>query len=380
MNVFKYYLADSRDCRQRPLQSLVIDWLRFPLALAVVFIHAFVQDDMDITRLHESPLTLESIYDFTRILLTRQGMAFAVPAFFMISGFLFFYKTHDFTFDTYLSKLRRRIRTLLVPYLLWNALWLLFAEGKLLLGVLVNGNPLVSMWEQNGQYALWNNNVWHVALRTPLLLPLWFLRDLMVVALCSPLIHWAVRKGGAWAVALLGICFVTGACPQVDGLSITPFFWFTAGAYFSILGKDMVESLYHWRKPACVASVALLLALGWTHGGDNAYDLRPLYIIASIVSVVSLGAYLVRTGKAKVYPRLAKASFFVYLFHPFVIFAMPSSLQQAYAVLRGHTLLSLLLYLVMPFVTMAVCLYAYYLLDRHLPSLLSLLTGSRKER
>ena len=43
----------------------------------------------------------------------------AVPTFFLISGYYFFLNTR-FTLATYKDKLRKKIRTILLPYLLWN--------------------------------------------------------------------------------------------------------------------------------------------------------------------------------------------------------------------------------------------------------------------
>ena len=46
----------------------------------------------------------------------------AVPVFFIISGYFFFYQTKAFGKEAYSKKLRKRIKTLLIPYLLWNLL------------------------------------------------------------------------------------------------------------------------------------------------------------------------------------------------------------------------------------------------------------------
>lgn len=44
----------------------------------------------------------------------------AVPLFFLISGFLFFYRLRGFNHAVYLSKLRKRFWSLFVPYLFWS--------------------------------------------------------------------------------------------------------------------------------------------------------------------------------------------------------------------------------------------------------------------
>ena len=44
----------------------------------------------------------------------------AVPVFFIISGYLFFQNITEFKKEAYSSKVKSRIRTLFIPYLLWN--------------------------------------------------------------------------------------------------------------------------------------------------------------------------------------------------------------------------------------------------------------------
>jgi fucose 4-O-acetylase-like acetyltransferase len=47
-------------------------------------------------------------------------MGVSIPCFFMISGYLFF---RFFTFDQLTEKWKRRVQTLLIPYLCWNLLY-----------------------------------------------------------------------------------------------------------------------------------------------------------------------------------------------------------------------------------------------------------------
>ena len=40
----------------------------------------------------------------------------------MVSGYLFFLKNDSFTLDDYKGKISKRIKSLLVPYLIWNVI------------------------------------------------------------------------------------------------------------------------------------------------------------------------------------------------------------------------------------------------------------------
>ena len=147
------------------LQSQVIDWLRLPMALAVVFIHSFGSPaHVDMARLHADPLCGASLYDFVRIAGSNVISHCAVPTFFLISGFLFFYKVREWNLSVYGNKLRKRFWSLLVPYVLWILLCVLHAELFKLGGVLLHDKPLSGMWayvaDNGGLNMLWDSTLW----------------------------------------------------------------------------------------------------------------------------------------------------------------------------------------------------------------------------
>ena len=95
------------------LQSQVIDWLRFPLAVAVVFIHSFGNPPVeDISLLQIDPLTGENLFHWVRICLSHVATHIAVPTFFVISGYLFFRKVDNWNMQVYRKKMKSRFHTL----------------------------------------------------------------------------------------------------------------------------------------------------------------------------------------------------------------------------------------------------------------------------
>ena len=99
------------------LLSRTISYLRFPLIVGVVLIHSnmlVVNIQGNMVRYDQWPVT-----KFVMTLFSSVFADISVPLFFFISGFLFFYNT-EFSKETYINKIKKRIRTLLVPYLIWN--------------------------------------------------------------------------------------------------------------------------------------------------------------------------------------------------------------------------------------------------------------------
>ncbi len=396
MVFYSSFLADKcAYSHGRDLQSMVIDWLRFPLAVSVVFIHAFGNPELDLAAVHALPFSSESLFNFLRIALSHVATHFAVPVFFMFSGFLFFYRLDDFTFSVYRQKLRRRAATLLVPYVIWLLLYLLHNEAHKMGAVLIKGRPVSTLWDwlSPGIHLFWNSSVWGfnyhnwlgwpVPLTGPALIPLWFLRDLMVVVFLTPLVYWLIRRFRLVPVLLLAFCYISGIWFRTPGFSVGAFFWFSVGAYFSIWHMDMVATLYRFRFLAYGAAFCTLLPLIWLNGrmGDGQKPcvlggvLYPVYVASAVFCAVCVARDLVVKGRVRVYPRLARASFFVFLSHPFALGYVAGIMGKLFP--DGNAFLLSLRYVLTPLVTVAVCLLVYQLLERFLPRLLAVLTGSR---
>lgn len=86
------------------LQSKVIKFLRFPLIVGVVLIHTQLTTINGVegdTQLPQSFHGVFPIYETVSYLVAHLLARIAVPLFFVFSGFLFFYKTQEFTAKIY---------------------------------------------------------------------------------------------------------------------------------------------------------------------------------------------------------------------------------------------------------------------------------------
>ena len=90
--------------------------LRFPLMIGVVMIHCSISD------------TGNLVMDYVSKLFSEILPVFCVPIFFFISGYFFFANVSEFSIQVYREKVRRRIRTLFVPYVCAN-LFMIFCYG-----------------------------------------------------------------------------------------------------------------------------------------------------------------------------------------------------------------------------------------------------------
>lgn len=131
--------------------SRLIHTLRFPLVCLVVVIHSFsFIKGWEISELDLSNLSGADLYSLFCISLSMTLAHIAVPVFLLISGYLFFNGLQTWNWQTYRSKLNKRVTTLLVPYLAWNSIYILQAVGTRLGGVILKGKPIsriVEWWD-----------------------------------------------------------------------------------------------------------------------------------------------------------------------------------------------------------------------------------------
>lgn len=208
----------------------VFSWLRFPMIVFVVVTHANLSD----VNIQGSPICnsfpkwyFDFMYFFSEAV-TR----LAVPVFFIISGYLFFYKIDFFGKNEYVYKLRRRIQSLLIPYLLWNLIGYIF----IILKVQFLPSIFPSLTKESHGLDFLLNSLWSIGDgKCPLLYQFWYIRDLMVVVLLSPLIYVFIKKLKLLALIMLFILwFLPIDLPT--GLGATSVLFFSIGAYFNIVG------------------------------------------------------------------------------------------------------------------------------------------------
>jgi surface polysaccharide O-acyltransferase-like enzyme len=232
------------------LQSKTIDFLRFPLALMVVFIHNPLLEGINMQSINYSSFTGFDFYTIVGTFLSLTLTHIAVPCFFMFSGFLFFCKITDFTPSLYTNKLKKRALTLLIPYILWCLVPIGMSFAKAVLH-----DNLIGFWtkltDKGFLSIFWNYTSWHSAVNNftnygPALLPLWFLRDLIISVILSPLVYYLVKHTKVWGIVALGLLYYFKVPSDFISYNInqliTALFFFSIGSYFSIHGQNLVLS------------------------------------------------------------------------------------------------------------------------------------------
>jgi len=374
------------------LQSLTIERLRFPLAVLVVFVHCFSGPAYDLTTLHADPLSAESLYSFLRILCSKVVSQAAVPTFFLISGFLFFRHLETWNTQIYLGKLRKRVRTLLVPYVLWCVIAIVYNLIVSQMAVMIKGKAasatLTLLNEKGWLSAFWcsceNANPANLFGQTfpsinPLHIPMWYVRNLMVVMVCAPLVYWLMKKLKWGGILLLGAAYLLRVETGIPGVGTVSFFYFSLGCYFAVHGLNFVRAFRRIEWLSYAASLLLLPLAVWYSGVETpegyCYFSCP-YVLVSVIALVCLASRCVERRPQMRFPQLPHTTFFVYAAHTCGFTLVAETLLQA--IFPQDALWSLTLsYLLTPLLCVTLCVVAYFFLLKYLPRLLAILTGGR---
>ncbi len=150
----------------------------------------------------------------------------AVPMFYVISGWLFFRSLPEGLSSVW-AKMKKRAKTLLVPYLVGCAACTSFYMTVAVI-------PGTSKYMNFQILQLFNVSIGEIIYSIfylPIAYPLWFLRDLILLVATAPLWYFALRylKWGFVAAALALTFFDT---PHVPALAL---FWFTLGGQLTTL-------------------------------------------------------------------------------------------------------------------------------------------------
>ncbi len=371
---------DKKDCLT--LQSQTFDWLRFPLIVCVVFIHNPCRPALNFEEIVSGSFSMMSCYNLIRVVLTYVLTHIAVPAFYVISGYLFFYNTRIWNFDIYKTKIKKRFHTLIIPYILWNVI-----AYALLFGVVLVKNICTGDW--NGDFSLsldifWNYYSWksgydwlgnEIVHTAPINLPLWFLRDLIVLSILSPLLYWLVTRFKYYFIAILFFLYISGFSFQISGFDVTALFFFCLGAYFSINGLCILQFTKRIPYIPWIAAILLMLTVlyGWKSSMTGSL-IYPFYIITGVISAFGLSSCLLRSGKVTVNHFLTSSVFFIYAIHTVNGMNM-CNLDSIY--LGNNPLILLPVYLITPIIKIAVGLGIFWLMKRYTPKILGFLIGER---
>ena len=272
----------------------------------------------------------------------------------------------DWNWRAYAEKLKKRVRTLFVPYILWNAIaaaliyfyrtWRTIKEG---------GEPLSFIDHVTAWGGWWDGSVAFDG-------PLWFIRHLMFLCLLAPVLWWLVKHLGIYWLGACAIALMFSS--RFEGILT-----FSAGVFFQVHGKDLLGQLRKYRVPAYILSLLLLGGIVLVYDNAALYLVfRGLFIICGIVAVFNLVSYGLEGGMLKVRPLLGQSSFFIFVAHNIIILHEVAHWAVLHLIPGQRTeLFNCIDLFLRPTIAVLICVTLYWVMSKLTPRTLALLTGGR---
>lgn len=364
--------------KKSTLDLETIDFLRFPLAIAVVFIHWNPISVIDLSYTFTTKSSFP-IYDLIHYIISEEIARIAVPLFFFMSGYLFFFDVQGlFTISQYIKKIKKRVRTLLIPYIFWNtSVIILLVSVQLFIPSTLSGanKPITDR-----NFLEFLNMFWGCTNGMPICYQFWFVRDLIVTVLLSPIIYFFIKRLKFHFVAVMGIIWLLGFDFNITGLSSVSIFFFSFGAWFSINSRIFTNDFSSLRYTAII-----YLGLLAFNTLLYQYDELPCYynitlkvnILIEIISVVSGVSYGLTRNFIRINKFLPLASFFIYAYHTTLILLLTTSYIRFFKAIILRENILVIGYLIIPFIIAIIGVGLYVLLDKYFPSFTVLITGRR---
>lgn len=289
--------------------SMRITSLRFLLAIFVVFIHNNLNADVAINYYHLD-FNEPTIITIIKQLICEVLGNGAVPLFFLFAGYLQFAKRNSYT-----NVLKKKFKSLLIPYISWTMI-------NVFLYFIAQSIPKLAFFFQNEINIVrnwtvkeWVNLFWIHNDKTPLVSQFWFVRNLMVLVVISPLLTFLCKKNPFCFMFISFICLLNGL-PLSFGITL---FFYMIGYFFAEYNVDFfsLADKVSWVGVIVIFLIEMLVLI-MCNKNFVCFD---IFKIVSCLFFLKLSANIIQNEKLfKITKYLAGYSFFLYAVHaPLII-------------------------------------------------------------
>lgn len=335
------------------LHSLPI--LNFLLSLLIVFHHGFTRNVGFIDSYN--PLDYGVITAIERYFYNFSECA--VPIFFFLSAFLF-YRTFDGSKEKYISKMKRRFWSLVVPYIIFNTIG--YFKAMVFSGRY--GGALDYL------LSIWNADT----------MPLWFIRELIFFSILAPVIYRIKRH--LWLSVVVSVALIILSTLGLVGYR-SFMYWMPVYLMGSSLTENRISRVCDIFERASSRYLMLLLFViyclaAWflpngSEKGNAIYSFEftlfrfvsPLAFSYVIICIMNLN---IKVKKWMQY------SFFVYCMHAPIITLVTLVYSKMIPAFYGSELFQ---FFVVIFLTYVLCVILAMFLERYLSPVWKILNGKR---
>lgn len=339
--------------------SQKISVLSFLSILMVVYIHSYYVEAEE--------------YQWSRWLqLIVSGLtSIAVPLFYTISGFFFFIGVERI--EDCLPRIKKRVNSILIPYLIWN---IVFVGWYYCLSLIPSTMPYVN--SQILHYIDWKNplDTLNFLFLKPVGFQLWFLRDLILFIAVSPLVYITISRLKWWSLVLTYI--MTG---WITRFWIDYFiFGGVIGLYYNLESTRIINrKIVYW---SIVIFITFVIANVIFDSNMNFPKsimnyISHISVAFGVIAIWGLYDLVIDTIPQKIIPSIVKLSgysFFIYLFHEPVF----NIIKKVMLIVFGKTESSLIIcYMINPVIMCMLAIIIAKFIEQSMPMIYKTLVGGR---
>ena len=351
--------------------SIKLKIISFILIILVVFLHS---NNLVVTLGAESTELDKGYSSFIQNFISFGLARIAVPLFFSISGYLFFLNMNG-SASEFFSKFIKRSKTVVIPYLFWSV-WSLFVY------LILQSIPQLTNFFTRKHVINYSILEYADAIfLNPIAYQLWFMRDLFLLIILSPIIYYLLKYFKSFTVLFFFIVWVCDT--NLEIMSSEALLFFVLGGYFAILKKELIFTVYTKNAIAysCLwlAIVLIKTILVFSGHANDVYFIlaHKISVVVGVWCIWILYDYLFAAKDLErkfKFEWLFSFSFFIYVFHePALAFIKKALL---FMLGKGEAT-SLAIYFITPAIVifMSICIGFY--LKKIAPKFYSIITGGR---
>ena len=341
------------------------EYVSFILSILVLFIHSYFAPNI----LNDSFISLFN-HKFS-FFFSRSITGYAVPMFFMLSGLSFF---KGYNNKKYPTKIKSRIYTLVIPYLLWNTVWMLWE--------IFGSYSFISKFSAaSATYPLTLESILKGILFYECNTPFWFVFDIIVFSFAAPLLFLIIRNKyiGIASVVCLSILSLFGIHMPMD------LFYYPMSIVFYLIGAIIGYHFFDYAsqkstKPMQIISIVLFSAYILAKSIVPQELHISNYLIETIVYTIAAFSLwnIIDIFIEKIKPRaIYRRSFAIYAMHLNVAIVLLKILSFC---LPQYEWLEIPKFIIMAVFTIVIINYVCALSERFLPRIYALFVGNRLKK
>ena len=333
------------------VESNKISYLHFIMSVLVILIHSINNETK-----------------FERFFSMEYGIGqFAVPLFFMISGFLFFRNVSSMT--DVKNKLKKRFHTLLIPYMLWNfiyyAIHLLLKPG--------NGLDIYELYNAVFNYS-YNPAFWYVY-------------QLILLSIASIVFIYILKEKKyiiIFYIIMLAMILIDIDIPYINEDAII--YYFTGATFNKLYEKRKIDFINkkYFIFALIISIMSFILNRFAYHLVTNSLSFRTLFVLSIIVVRLSISFLIFYLCDIifnyRTVPKFMNHTFFLYAIHYAIVKAMIIFMRYiSYKYLPASTFLSIeiIVFVLSPVVCVIVNYYLSNYMIKNFNEAYNVLVGNR---